>query len=129
MPGGLAASGKSTMGMLPPAGDFRSEEARARQRSTRLPSEPPGFSYGEVHEREGGNLDGRRPVMDVDELASLLGLSPKRVYALIAQKQIPGVIRLGRRILLSRQTVERWLDGTLTTPQAAEEDAARDQRG
>ena len=47
--------------------------------------------------------------MDVRELTALLGLNRKTVYSLIACGEIPGVRRLGRRIVVHRATVIRWL--------------------
>jgi excisionase family DNA binding protein len=52
-----------------------------------------------------------RHVLRVPELADLLGISDKRAYGLISEGKVPGVIRLGRRLLLSRVSVERWLLG------------------
>jgi excisionase family DNA binding protein len=47
--------------------------------------------------------------IDVRELTALLGLNRKTVYGLIARGEIPGVRRLGRRIVVHRETVVRWL--------------------
>jgi excisionase family DNA binding protein len=47
--------------------------------------------------------------MDVRELTALLGLNRRTVYNLIACGQIPGVRRLGRRIVVHRGTVIRRL--------------------
>jgi excisionase family DNA binding protein len=49
--------------------------------------------------------------MTVDELAQRLGVAPKTVYAAIRRKQIPGVLRVGRLVRLSRSAVLAWLDG------------------
>ncbi len=53
----------------------------------------------------------QKPVLRVPELAELLGKSEQRVYALIADGRIPGIIRLGRSVLISRAAIDRWLAG------------------
>jgi excisionase family DNA binding protein len=50
-------------------------------------------------------------VMSVGELAARLGVEPKTVYAAIRRKQIPGVLRVGRLIRISRSAVLAWLSG------------------
>lgn len=46
---------------------------------------------------------------DVNGLTALLGLNRKTVYNLITLGQIPGVRRMGRRIVVHRETVLSWL--------------------
>lgn len=63
--------------------------------------------------------DARRPAlatpatqdetMDVEELSAMLGLNRKTTYNQITLGQIPGVRRLGRRIVVHRATVLDWL--------------------
>ena len=50
-------------------------------------------------------------VMTVDEVASMLRLNRKTVYEMISKGQIPGVVRTGRKIRISRQAVLNWIDG------------------
>jgi excisionase family DNA binding protein len=45
-----------------------------------------------------------------DEIADLLRTSRKAVYVMVERKQIPGVVRIGRRILFRRFDVMRWLE-------------------
>src|SRR5262249_52784351 len=54
---------------------------------------------------EQGTDDG---FMTVDELAALLRVNRKTVYAAIEAGEIPGVKRLGRVIRLYRRTVLEW---------------------
>jgi excisionase family DNA binding protein len=61
-----------------------------------------------MDEASGGGGPGGE-TMDVRELTALLGLNRKTVYGLIACGEIPGVRRLGRRIVVHRATVIRWL--------------------
>ncbi len=57
--------------------------------------------------------------LTVDEVAALLRLDRKTVYNAIARKEIPGVLRLGRAIRLSRDAVLQWLrDGQGRAPRS-----------
>lgn len=47
--------------------------------------------------------------LTVDELACLLRLNRKTVYAAVRAGEIPGVRFIGRAIRISRTTVEKWL--------------------
>jgi len=47
--------------------------------------------------------------MTVAELAIELQLSSKSAYAAVARGDVPGVIRIGQRIRLSREAVNQWL--------------------
>ncbi len=40
-----------------------------------------------------------------DEVAELLRTTRKAVYAMVERRQIPGVIRIGRRLLFQRQAL------------------------
>ncbi len=52
-------------------------------------------------------------LLTVAEAAGLLGLSPRRLYALIAERHVPEgvVIRFGRAVRVSRLPLLRWLNG------------------
>jgi excisionase family DNA binding protein len=56
-------------------------------------------------------MDGERLLLTVREASRLLGLSERRLYALIAEKALPEgvVVRLGRAIRLSAPRLRRWL--------------------
>jgi 16S rRNA (cytosine967-C5)-methyltransferase len=45
-----------------------------------------------------------------DEVAALLRTSRKAVYAMIERRQLPGVIRIRRRVLLLADDLLHWLD-------------------
>lgn len=47
--------------------------------------------------------------LTVDELANLLRMDRKTVYAAIQRGEIPGVRRIGRALRISRDAVLRWL--------------------
>lgn len=56
-------------------------------------------------------------VLTVDELATLLRLDRKTVYAMVRRAEIPGVRRFGRAVRVHRDTVLRWLaDGQGQAP-------------
>jgi excisionase family DNA binding protein len=48
-------------------------------------------------------------LLTVDETAHLLRTTRKAAYALIERRQIPGVTRLGRRVLVRRDELLDWL--------------------
>lgn len=50
-------------------------------------------------------------MMTVAELAVRLRMSVHGVGNAIRRGEIPGVVRVGRRIRISRRVVERWLHG------------------
>jgi len=43
------------------------------------------------------------------EVADLLRTSRKAIYAMVERKQVPGVVRIGRRLLIRRQSLLDWL--------------------
>ena len=64
-------------------------------------------------EQHGPSEPGAEPapeLITVDELAAMMGLNHKTVYAMIQDDQIPGVRRVrSRTIRIHRDTVLRWL--------------------
>jgi excisionase family DNA binding protein len=48
--------------------------------------------------------------LTVQDVASLLRTSQKAVYAMIERGQLPGVTRVGRRLLVRRDDLLHWLD-------------------
>jgi excisionase family DNA binding protein len=49
------------------------------------------------------------PVLTADEVAEILRLDRKTVYAALARGEIPGARRIGRAVRLHRDTVLDWL--------------------
>jgi len=50
-----------------------------------------------------------------DEVALMLRTTKKAVYAMIARHQLPGVVRIGRRVLVREDALIHWL-GQKSTP-------------
>jgi excisionase family DNA binding protein len=44
------------------------------------------------------------------EVAELLRTSRKAIYAMVERRQLPGVLRIGRRVLVREEALLDWLD-------------------
>jgi excisionase family DNA binding protein len=44
-----------------------------------------------------------------NEVATILRTSRKAVYSMIERRQLPGVVRIGRRVLLREADLVEWL--------------------
>lgn len=64
--------------------------------------------------------DGLPMFLKVDEAADLLRTSRKAVYAMIERQQLPGVTRIGKRILISANDLLRWLSDQRVAPSLKE---------
>ena len=49
-------------------------------------------------------------LLTADETADLLRTSRKAIYVMAARRQLPGVTRIGRRLLIRRDALLDWLD-------------------
>ena len=49
-------------------------------------------------------------LLTVDDAAGLLRTTRRAVYAMVERRQLPGVIRLRRRVLLRSDDLLDWLD-------------------
>ena len=54
--------------------------------------------------------DGLPLYLTPDEAASLLRTSRKAIYVKIERRQLPGVKRIGRRLLIRTEDLVSWLD-------------------
>jgi len=66
-------------------------------------------------DREAPSEDRRRhrplPILlTVDEAANLLRTTRRAIYAMIARRQLPGVVRVRRRVLLRSEALLDWLE-------------------
>ena len=60
---------------------------------------------------EGRVMRGALPVLlTVDEAADLLRTTRRAIYAMIERRQLPGVIRVRRRVLLRADDLLDWLN-------------------
>ena len=64
-------------------------------------------------------------LLTVAEVAAVLRTSPKGVYAMVGRAQLPGVTRIGRRVLVRRDRLFEWLsacsDGRARATRAADQ--------
>jgi excisionase family DNA binding protein len=49
-------------------------------------------------------------LLKIDEVAKLLRTSPKGIYTMIERQRLPGVVRIGRRVLVRERDLVEWLD-------------------
>jgi len=48
-------------------------------------------------------------LMTVDDVAQLLRTSNRAIYAMIERRQLPGIVRIGRRVLFRTADLLDWL--------------------
>ena len=48
-------------------------------------------------------------LLDTGEVAEVLRTTKKAIYAMIERHQLPGVVRIGRRVLLREEVLLDWL--------------------
>ncbi len=53
----------------------------------------------------------RAATLKVEEAAIILGIGRQTAYELAKQGKLPGALRLGRRIVVSRSQLEHFLEG------------------
>jgi excisionase family DNA binding protein len=49
-------------------------------------------------------------LLTVNDVAVLLRTTKRAVYAMIERRQLPGLVRIGRRVLLRADALLHWLD-------------------
>ena len=66
------------------------------------------------------NIDAENnPILNVAEVARILGVSPKSVYALIKQPHSTfPAFKVGKRILISYELLLRWIENECEKPSA-----------
>ena len=56
-------------------------------------------------------MRGARPVLlTVDEAAEILRTTRRAIYVMVDRRQLPGVTRIGRRLLFRADDLLDWLD-------------------
>jgi excisionase family DNA binding protein len=53
--------------------------------------------------------DGVSALLTSDEVAASLRTSRKAIYAMIERGQLPGIVRIGRRVLVRQDALADWL--------------------
>jgi excisionase family DNA binding protein len=62
------------------------------------------------HDERRARHSGLPLLLTVDEAAELLRTTRRAIYAMIERRQLPGVIRVRRRVLLRADDLLDWLD-------------------
>lgn len=62
------------------------------------------------HRAAGGTMQALPILLTVDEVAALLRTTRTAVYAMTARGQLPGVTRIGKRLLFRHADLVKWLD-------------------
>ncbi len=48
-------------------------------------------------------------LLKAEEAGQLLGIGRSKVFLMMASGELPGVVRLGRSVRISREALERWV--------------------
>jgi excisionase family DNA binding protein len=56
------------------------------------------------------NRDALPLYLTPSEVADLLRTSVKAIYVMVERRQLPGVVRIGRRVLVRTESLISWLD-------------------
>jgi excisionase family DNA binding protein len=71
----------------------------------------PGSSAGRApHDLQRSRQATLPVLLTVDEAADLLRTTRRAIYAMIARRQLPGVVRIRRRVLVRADDLLHWLD-------------------
>jgi excisionase family DNA binding protein len=54
-------------------------------------------------------------LLTIEEVGALLRTSRKAIYAMVERRQLPGIVRIGRRVLVREDALLHWL-GQKSTP-------------
>lgn len=67
-------------------------------------------------------MRGQEPVLlTVDEVADLLRTTRRAIYAMIERRQLPGLVRIGRRVLFRTTDLPDWLNQKSAPSQRSEQ--------
>ena len=62
------------------------------------------------HGKVGSDGDGWPVLLTVDEAAALLRTTRRAMYAMVERRQLPGVVRIRRRVLFRTEALLNWVD-------------------
>lgn len=65
---------------------------------------------------------GAQPVLQtVDDVAQLLRTTNRAIYAMVERRQLPGIVRIGRRVLFRTADLLDWLNQKSAPSQRSEQ--------
>ena len=76
----------------------------------RSPAENRSSERDDLRPSAGRPRDTLPMLLTVDEAATLLRTTRRAIYAMIERRQLPGVIRIRRRVLFRADDLLHWLD-------------------
>ena len=73
-------------------------------------SEQAAHTRPERHISAGGSRGAMPVLLTVDDAAEVLRTTKRAIYAMIERRQLPGIVRIGRRVLFRADDLLHWLD-------------------
>ena len=70
-------------------------------------------------------MDGQPILLTATEAARTLNVSRSKLYELMGEGSLPGVVRIGRAVRISRLALERWVRDQTGEPESVRTDADR----
>lgn len=71
--------------------------------------------------RTAGGADALPALLTVDDVAQLLRTTDRAIYAMIERRQLPGIVRIGRRVLFRATDLLDWLNQKSAPSQRSEQ--------
>lgn len=59
---------------------------------------------------EGGRVVTLPILLRVEDVAEILRTTPKAIYTMVERRSLPGVVRVGRRLLFRHDEIARWIE-------------------
>ena len=73
-------------------------------------SERVAHRRADPHTSAGGPRGAMPLLLTVDDAAELLRTTKRAIYAMVERRQLPGIVRIGRRVLFRADDLLHWLD-------------------
>ena len=73
-------------------------------------SEQAAYTRQESHDSVGRPRGAMPLLLTVDDAAEVLRTTKRAIYAMIERRQLPGIVRIGRRVLFRADDLLHWLD-------------------